>query len=134
MVTLKNPGIPITYPSDGGTIGPPCLVEAINQEAAKTDNRKKLGKSAASERHLFVYVDALNFRPWASLLELDNTAEPPTLPDEISDVWAVANYRPGDYRVWRGDRKGWRDLGPIAIDEPEAHAEVERAPGSRVTG
>src|SRR5204862_728132 len=94
ITKLKSPGIHITYPSDGGTIGPSCLVDAINREAAKADNQEKLGKSTAAERHLFVYVDALNFRPWASLLDFDQTGESPTLPDEITEVWAVANYAP----------------------------------------
>ncbi len=116
ITKLKVAGIQITYPSDGGTIGPPCLVEAVNGEAAKSDNRSKLGRSTAPERHLFVYVDGLNFRPWASLLEFDLTAEPPTLPDEITDVWAVASGFPKRYEVWRGNRSGWRSFGAVTVE------------------
>ncbi len=51
------------------------------------------------------------------LLEFDLTGEPPSLPPGITDVWAVANYAPTRYQVWRGDRSGWRRLGSVSVEQ-----------------
>src|SRR5437764_7531052 len=61
VVKCKRPGLRIGYPGSGGAVGAECGVEAVNLEARKDDNRRKLAATRAPARHLFVYVDALNF-------------------------------------------------------------------------
>lgn len=64
-----------------------------------------------------MYVDPLNFLVWKALLDCDPPTEPPPLPEEITDVWAVTDSREKDqYRVWKGNREtNCRSLGLISI-------------------
>jgi len=118
VVKWKQPGIQIGYPGSGGAVGAECAVEAINLEARKDDNRKKLAATRAPARHLFVYVDALNFLPWVGVRDFDPAGLAPSLPEEITDVWAAAGAgRPTQYSVWRGDSTGWRSLGSVVMDD-----------------
>jgi hypothetical protein len=116
---VKREGIQVGYPGSGGAIGAETAAEAISLEAMKPDNRLKLGQTGAQERHLFVYVDAINFLPWAALREFDPLVlKPPSLPDEITDLWAAAGAgKPTAYTVWRGNRAGWRVAGIVVLDE-----------------
>jgi hypothetical protein len=116
---VSREGIQIGYPGSGGAIGAEAAAEAVNIEAMKRDNRQKLGRTVARERHLFVYIDALNFLPWAGLREFDpSVMKPPSLPDEITDLWAAAGAgRPMTYTVWRGNAAGWRIAGLVVPDE-----------------
>lgn len=114
----RQSGIQISYPGSGGAVGAECAVEAIDLEARKDDNRRKLGATRASARHLFVYVDALNFLPWVGVRDFDPAGLAPSLPEEITDVWAAAGAgRPTQYSVWRGDSKRWRAAGTVVMDE-----------------
>lgn len=114
----KRPGIHIGYPGSGGAVGAECAVEAIDLEARKDDNRRKLAATEAPTRHLFVYVDALNFLPWRGVRDFDPAGLAPSLPEEITDVWAAAGAgRPTQYSVWRGDAKGWRVVGTVVMHE-----------------
>lgn len=118
VVKWKQPGIHIGYPGTGGAVGAECAVEAIDLEARKDDNRRKLAATRAPARHLFVYVDALNFLPWAGLREFDPAGLAPSLPEEITDVWAAAGAgRPTQYTVWRGDSTAWRSVGVVVMDD-----------------
>jgi len=118
VVKWKQPGIQIGYPGTGGAVGAECAVEAIDLEARKDDNRRKLAATGATARHLFVYVDALNFLPWVGVRDFDPAGHTPSLPEEITDVWAAAGAgRPTQYRVWRGDSKGWRSVGAVVMDD-----------------
>lgn len=116
---IQREGIQIGYPGSGGAIGPETATEAVSLEAMKSDNRHKLGRTGAQERHLFVYVDAINFLPWAALREFDpSVLKPPSLPDEITDLRAAAGAgKPTGYTVWRGNRAGWRGAGTVVFDE-----------------
>jgi hypothetical protein len=116
---VQRGGIQIGYPGSGGAIGAQTATEAVSLEAMKPDNRQKLGRTGAQERHLFVYVDAINFLPWAALREFDpSVVKPPSLPDEITDLWAAAGAgKPTAYTVWRGSSAGWRVAGVVVLDE-----------------
>jgi len=105
-------------PAVRSAVGPECTIEAINLEARKDDNRKKLAATRAAGRRLFVYVDALNFLPWVGVRDFDPAGLAPSLPAEITDVWAAAGAgRPTQYSVWRGDSTGWRSLGSVVMDD-----------------
>jgi hypothetical protein len=118
VVKWKQPGIRIGYPGTGGAVGAECAVEAVNLEAHKDDNRRKLAATGAPARHLFVYVDALNFLPWVGVRDFDPAGLAPSLPEEITDVWAAAGAgRPTQYHVWRGDSTGWRHAETVVMDD-----------------
>jgi hypothetical protein len=115
----KVPGqIRIATPGGGGFVMPENLQKAIESEASKPDNCKKLGLADTSERHLFVYVSSLNFLAWAALIEGDMPSEPPELPNEITDVWAVTGAgRKDQYVVWKATREArWQNVGLISLN------------------
>ena len=123
----KKPGyVALTLPGGGGTISPKHVQEAVAREAWKDDNRKKLNLAGSKERHLFVYVDDVNYLPWASLRDTDpSSLELPQLPPEITHVWAAAQFNPYNeegkvveyHRVWRARRgEKWENLGEASID------------------
>ncbi|MCY4389121.1 MAG: hypothetical protein OXC18_18665 [Desulfurellaceae bacterium] len=123
----KKPGyIALTLPGGGGKITPEHVQEAVKREAWKDDNRKKLNLAGSKERHLFVYVDDVDYLPWASLRDTDPSAlELPQLPPEITHVWVAAQFSPYDaagkvieyHRVWRARRgEKWEDLGEASMD------------------
>jgi hypothetical protein len=104
-----------------GSVGPADFVDgsdicdAVEHEAAKTDNRNKL--LAAGGGDLFVWVDPHAANAYAALSgTVSIPRRPPRLPDGINSVWA-ARYimrpsgRPGAAAVLRGDpTAGWSDV------------------------
>lgn len=75
--------------------------QAVQDEANKEDNRRKLVASGAAERHLFVWVDLDYYLPWKDLDFGRLPVTPPTLPNEITTVWAAASAADGQCVVWR---------------------------------
>jgi hypothetical protein len=57
-----------------GALSASAVTDAVEQEAFKDDNCRKLGASCAAERHLVLYVYMTNYLPWCALVDL----EPPT--------------------------------------------------------
>jgi hypothetical protein len=92
------------------------LQQAIEVEAKKNDNRRKLVASGCDERHLFVYVDRRNYLAWVALVDGNVPEKGPSLPNEITHVWAVAHTRsPNEVVVWLATRGGkWHYLGVLA--------------------
>ena len=120
VVRWKTPGyIRMATPGAGGFVMPENFQKAIETEAFKKDNRRKLIAAGTSERHLFVYVSSLNFLPWVTLIEGDMPTEPPQLPEEVTDVWAVTGAgKKGTYVVWKADKKtAWQSFGVVSIYE-----------------
>ena len=123
----KEPGqIGIALPSRGGAFKKAgAAVEAGEKEAFKDDNRKKLGASGATERHLVVYVFLTNYEPWCALVDCDPPAEPPRLPPEVTDLWLFSEARSAnEYRVWRG-----RASSPWSCQTLRLHTEGKRGKG-----
>ncbi len=123
----KKPGyIALTLPGGGGEITPEHVQEAVKEEVEKDDNRKKLDLAGSKERHLFIYVDGVDYLPWASLRDTDpSSLEPPQVPPEITHIWVAAQFNPYNaagkvveyHRVWRARRgEEWEDLGEISMD------------------
>lgn len=97
---------------DGGWFSPTDVVRAVEVEAWKDDNRKKLAKAEADEAHLFLLIHPNNFLAWVALLDGDLPSDRPELPDEINAVWAAAADRDGAFHVWTfRTASGWEDLG-----------------------
>jgi hypothetical protein len=98
-------------------VDPLHVRRAIEDQAFKLDNKKKLAAVDAPERHLFVYLHWRNYPAWVALLGSNIPGDPPVLPDEITDVWAAAPDRSRNvFVVWRFTAgQGWRDLGRITV-------------------
>ena len=117
----KTPGmIGIMYPGSGGLVSAAELLIAIDAEASKDDNVRKLTVPGNSDSHLFIYIEMENFLPWKVLVDTDPPNELPTVPPQISHVWTVARTRDVDtYRVWLFTRSApWSDVGIVRIAVP----------------
>jgi len=93
-VVLKwnPPGrIGLALPGDGGWLNPHHVRDAVRVEAEKKDNLEKLILSGVSERHLFVYIDPSHALAWMCFREMAS-GEMPTLPSDITYIWACAPY------------------------------------------
>lgn len=116
ILELPRPArIWVTCPSESGSmVDPRDLQHAVEVEANKKDNKRKLAASQSAERHLFVYVDQLNCGPWQAMINHCIPERPPALPVECTHVWAVAEV-PDRIVVWLAHPpNGWKSLGPIA--------------------
>lgn len=102
-------------PIEGGFFGGSLVNEAVTLEALKLDNRRKLASADTAERHLFVFIERDNHRVWTSLVESAPPQETASLPDEITDAWAVGQARSeNQYVVWRASTVStWRALGLV---------------------
>lgn len=110
-----------------GTVGPGSWIdgsdicEAVEQEAAKPDNRRKL--LAAGGGQLFVWIDHHAGNAHAALCgDISLPPEPPRLPQEVTGVWAARYVLGPDGNlgagvVVRGDRDtGWHDVTKVVND------------------
>lgn len=116
VVRWNPPGqIGISLPGGGGRVDAEDAQRAVELEAAKTDNRAKLGKCPSLERHLFVYVDPMNYLPWVALVEEEPPTCAPSLPTEVTHIWAAAESRkPRCFTVWKAVRGSqWERMGPV---------------------
>jgi hypothetical protein len=97
------------------------VVAAVEAEARKQDNRRKLG-TTAGERHLGVYVDYLGYPAHASMLAGLLPSHAPQLPEEVTHVWVVCDHgEQPEYLVWTFNRaEGWVDCGAFTMTERDA--------------
>jgi hypothetical protein len=91
------------------------LQAAIEAEANKPDNKLKRATNTYTEQHLFVYVDQLNTRAWQAMINRCIPEQPPTLPAQITHVWAAAETpEPDVFVVWSAaPPNGWQDHGMV---------------------
>ena len=80
-------------------------------EPDQADNLQKLARSGAPERHLFVIFPGFTTAPFSVVdLLLRNEAPlptvPPTLPPEVTHVWAMSTWDSGDGFRW-SPAEGW---------------------------
>jgi hypothetical protein len=99
----KKPAqIGIAQPVQETMVHPDNLLKAVELEANKPDILKKLSDKSFHERHLFVFIEHNNFPAWSAMNGESIPERFPSLPDEITHVWAVAKSRePDKYIVWR---------------------------------
>src|SRR5262249_25108075 len=81
------PMICLALPGTSGAIGVSSVLDAVESEARKRDNIRKLGSAYCSERHLAVYLNMLS-HPWMALVDFEPPTALPILPQEITHVWA----------------------------------------------
>ena len=118
-----EPNVIVRSPIRSGHTGPDDLSVAVEREATKCDNRRKLASACADERHLVVLFDPMNLEGGILVRDEDSLADrkqprPPLLPGEVETVWAVLlRIRP---IVWRYDRDdpAWTLPRPAARPSP----------------
>jgi hypothetical protein len=110
--TGVSPKIRIQLPGGGGAVGASIAIEAGEKEAWEKGNRDKLGAAKTAERHLVVYIDAMNGLLWVPLTDFDPPSALPNLPQEITHLWLVAHGGKADeFVVWHASaEKSWRSL------------------------
>lgn len=92
------------------------------------DVRSKLADSGAEERHAFLFFPGFTSAPFSvsDLLMRDGAplpTVPPSLPDEVTHLWAVSGWATGDGFRWSPD-EGWAKFAKL-------QAENHSAPGRR---
>jgi hypothetical protein len=104
--------IHIALPGGGGAVGPSVAINVAETEAWKHDNRAKLGKANASERHLVVYIGPDNGLPWIAITEFMPPATLPRIPDEITNLWLIGQGEsPDHFTVWTGStNETWHSM------------------------
>lgn len=115
FATASDVGHEILLPSDSAMLSSEHVVAAVERELVKPDNRAKLGRSNAPERHLFVHITDLSYPAQASMKQCGLPSQPLQMPPEVTHVW-VSTYLGSDtdYLLWRFDSSGgWSDLGVI---------------------
>ncbi|MGA2185851.1 MAG: hypothetical protein ABSH47_22760 [Bryobacteraceae bacterium] len=99
---------------EGSIVNPDDLQQAIEYEANKDDNRRKLKASHCKERHLFVCIDPLNTEAWQALITGGTPILPPMLPVEVTHVWAATDEHQDGILVWVAEPpKHWQNLGIV---------------------
>ena len=98
-----------------GSVGIDPVVRAVEAEAWKPDNREKLRRAIADERHFFVWIDSFASPAGGSAIGFMGIALPNgcNLPPEMDTVWvAILADDPtweAGRRLWRFDRRsGWQ--------------------------
>lgn len=101
-----------------GSVDPANVTHAIEAEAAKDDNRRKLASApAGASRHLFVWLHDSHWYVSSLLRNPISTPPAPLLPPEIDIVWAAV----GEGRhvvtccaLLRGDEAGFAEIAPAS--------------------
>jgi transposase-like protein len=95
--------------------------KAVETEAFKKDNRRKLSVAAGSEKHLFVYIERTKHVLWVAVREETPPTAGPTLPPEMTHIWVTT--WAGDsawHTVWRAQRGSlWTHMGQVNIQTGE---------------
>lgn len=122
--SFKSPGIAIAMPGDGGLVDPLLVNEAVETEAFKVDNRRKLGSTEGLERHLFVYVTRTRHVVWVAAREEAPPSVGLNLPPEITHVWMATWSGEGKWHTVWCARRGfpWTHMGQVNIATGEAGA------------
>lgn len=121
VVKWKSPGIRIALPADGGLVDAKLVNGAVETEALKPDNRRKLDSVKVSEKHLFVYVATTKHVLWVAVRDGCPPSVGPQLPPEITDVWVATWAGDGAWHtVWRVHHASpWSHMGQVNIETGE---------------
>lgn len=119
VMQWDEPGlIRVGDPGRGAWFDGSSINAAVEREAHKEDNRKKLRRAGRPEAHLFVYIHSSSFAASVVMERSMLPNFPAALPEEITQVWAAAYVRgKAALRVLRASRNGpWRNLGVLSLD------------------
>jgi len=117
VIKWKSPAIGIATPGGGGLVDPDLVNKAVEMEAFKNDNRRKLGNTETSERHLFVYLTPIKHVVWVAVRKGMLPLSGPKLPPEITHVWLVTWIGHGRWHtVWRAQQGiGWKQIASVNL-------------------
>jgi hypothetical protein len=107
----------IAPPHERAMLSSDQVVAAVEREAHKADNRRKLGQAATTERHLFVQLGDLSYPAREAMRACGLPTRHVSLPTEITHIWVSGHFGLGDeHRLWRFDpAHGWHDFGLIDL-------------------
>jgi len=110
VCSWESPVSAVRLPIAGGAYGSNLVLAATDTVASASDNREKLAKSGALERHLAAYVDRSATSILIVLRDFDPPSEPPDLPAAMTDVYLFSvTYADDRYVVWRaGENRRWQ--------------------------
>ena len=100
-------------PSDSARLHPEQVLEAVEREARKEDNVRKLSRPGMANGHLFVILDFFAY-PAVEAMRVGPLPQAfPDVADVISDVWVAREPSAGtSYMLWHASRaSGWTDFG-----------------------
>jgi hypothetical protein len=104
-----------------GSVDPANLTRAVETEAAKEDNRRKLARApTGARRHLFVWLHDSHWYVASLLRSPISTPPAPLLPPEVDVVWAAVGEGRDAFtcsRLLRGNRTGFTEIDPASGTE-----------------
>lgn len=114
----KSPAIGIATPGGGGLVNPLLINKAVEREAFKDDNRRKLGSAKKSEKHLFVYLMPTEHVVWVAVRDGELPPSGPTLPPEITHVWLATWIGHGCWHtVWLAQEGlAWAQIASVNLE------------------
>lgn len=102
-------------PRDSAMLSSDQVVSAVTREADKDDNRRKLGRSNALEKHLFVHIAYHCYPAHEAMRSCGIPARALRLPPEITHVWVARGFGDSQWLLWAFDAGGWRSHDMITI-------------------
>ena len=101
-------------PIDSAMLASDQVVAALEREVRKPDNRKKLGRSAATRRHLFVHIAYDCYPAFEAMSQCGLPHSLVRLPSEVTHVWAARFMGETGYLLWSFDRaSAWHSYGVV---------------------
>lgn len=106
-------------PSEAGSASPDLIVHAVESEANKPDNSRKLARAVADEKHLFVFCAESVGLARHAVLSPFIPSSAPALPAHIDCCWVAARQMGSSAHVVLQFRRasGWRRLGELPLPE-----------------
>jgi hypothetical protein len=117
-ISGNETGILLIPPFTGGKITAKYLINAIESECNKEDNRRKLFPCG----HIVVIIDTLKYQAWCVLERAEGTPDAePSLPSEVRKLWVIATMQnPSHHIVWAYEKDvGWIDKGTVSVRKRE---------------
>ena len=114
-----------------GHVSSDDLSEAVEREAKKHDNRRKLAAADADEHHLIVLFDPMSLKGWLLIHDKASLADrgyprPLDLPKEVDTVWAVLLSDPPVVWRYKRDDPAWQLSRPAIRPPPPAGQPLSR--------
>ena len=122
----NGPAIGVTGAGAGGCVAAGEVSRAVQEEAAKRDNRQKLTAPPGYESHIAVVFEWRSYAAWAALNGPAPEGCSVCLEGPITHAWAMANTRQAEeYVAWfAANGEPWRRLGVFTVTEAQIDATI----------